>query len=121
MARREDARASGFPSRRCWARASTWFPTALVALGVGILVLAIAPRRAGLAVYAVIIWSLVIDLAASLISGLQWLERFSLYHYMALVPAGSADLRTLAITTTVAVALCAVGVVLFRRRDLQLT
>jgi putative exporter of polyketide antibiotics len=69
----------------------------------------------------VIIWSLVIDLAGALISGLQWLEHLSLYHYMALVPARNSDPWTLAIPTAVAIALSAVGVVIFERRDLQLS
>ena len=42
------------------------------------------------------IWSLIIDLAASMISGLDWLDRLSLFHYMALAPADDVDPATVA-------------------------
>jgi ABC-2 type transport system permease protein len=96
-------------------------PTALVVLGIGTLVLSVSSRRAALSVYAVVIWSLVVDLAASLVSSLQWLERLTLFHYVALVPARNSDPWNLVITSAIAVALCAAETAIFQRRDLQLT
>ena len=93
-------------------------PTALVALGIGALALSVAPRAGARAVYATVIWSVLVDLAASLITGLKWLERVSLFHYMALAPAQHAHLGTLAITTAVALVLCVAATVMFGRRDL---
>jgi ABC-2 type transport system permease protein len=94
-------------------------PTALVALGVGALVLAVAPRVAAGAVYGFIVASLVIDLSASLVTGLGWLEHLSLFHYMALAPAQHPDPSTLAVTTAIALLLCIGATMVFRARDLR--
>ena len=93
-------------------------PTALVALGIGAVGLSIAPRAASRAVYAVIIWSLLIDLLASMVSSLTWLGHLSLFHYLALAPAQPVELRTIAATLGVALALCALATVRFTRRDI---
>jgi ABC-2 type transport system permease protein len=94
-------------------------PTALVVLGLGAVVLSVAPRVAAATIYAVIVGSLVIDLFGSLVSSLHWLRYVSLFHYMALAPAQAASALTLAINTAVAVFLGAVAISVFRRRDLQ--
>ena len=93
-------------------------PTALVALGIGAVGLSIAPRAASRAVYAVIIWSLLIDLLASMVSSLTWLGHLSLFHYLALAPAQPVELRTIAATLGVALGLCALATVRFTRRDI---
>ena len=85
-------------------------PTALVALGIGAVVLSIAPRAASRSVYGVVTWSLLIDLAASLISGLQWLEHLSVFHYMALAPAQDPQPLTIVLTLVLALGLCAVAI-----------
>jgi ABC-2 type transport system permease protein len=95
-------------------------PTALVALGAGAVALAIAPRVAATIVYGIIIWSLVVDLSASLVASLRGLEPVTLFHYMALAPAQHPQPAALAITTAAAVALCILATVLFGRRDLQM-
>jgi ABC-2 type transport system permease protein len=94
-------------------------PTALVALGVGAVAFSIAPRRAAATAYAVVLWSLLVDLVGSLVRGLSWLDHASLFHYMALVPAQPAEARTVVITLVVAVVLCIVAAAVFERRDLQ--
>ena len=94
-------------------------PTALVGLGIGAVLLSVAPRRAAAGVYGVVIWSLVVDLLGSMVAGLEWLDHLSLFHYMALAPAQDPDPRTLAITVVVAIALSAAATVQFGRRDLQ--
>ena len=80
-------------------------PTALVVLGVGAVVLAVAPRAAGRTVYGIVIGSLLIDLLSSLIVGLHWLEHLSLFHYMSLALAHDADPRTIVVVMATAVAL----------------
>jgi len=95
-------------------------PTALVGLGVGAVVLAIAPRLASGAIYALIIASLTIDLSGSLVTGLGWLEHLSLFHYMALAPAQRTDPLTVAVTLVVALLLCVGATTVFARRDLSL-
>jgi len=70
-------------------------------------------------VYSVIVGSVLIDLAASLVSGLSGLKYLSLFHYMALVPAQDANPATLLISTAFAVVLAIVAIACFRRRDLK--
>jgi ABC-2 type transport system permease protein len=95
-------------------------PTALVVLGIGAVVLAVAPRIAGTAMYVVVIWSLLVDLLASMVSSLEWLEKASLFNYMALAPAEDVSPTTVAATLALAAALCALATALFTRRDVQL-
>ena len=94
-------------------------PTALVALGVGSLVLSAAPRAAGAAVYAVVVWSVFADLLAPLTGALASLGTVSLFHWMALLPGEAADPVAVVVTTAVGLAACAAGVVLLARRDLR--
>jgi ABC-2 type transport system permease protein len=94
-------------------------PTGLLALAIGAVVLAVAPSAAGPAVYGVVIWSLIVDLLSSMVDGLRWLDRLSLFHYMALAPADDPDPTTLALTTVAALALTALALTLYARRDLR--
>ncbi len=94
-------------------------PVCLVALGIGAVVLAVAPRAAAASVYVVVGWSLVIDVVASLVDSLKWTRSLGLFHYLGLYPAQPFDWSTSAITSVVGVALCALAVVLFDRRDLH--
>ncbi len=94
-------------------------PTALVALGFGAVLLSVAPRFAAGAVYAVIIWSVSVDLVSSMLGGFGWLAHLSLYHYMALAPAQDLQPTTLALTTAAGLGLCLVATILFDRRDLR--
>jgi ABC-2 type transport system permease protein len=95
-------------------------PTALVALGIGAVLLSVAPRSAGRAVYAVVLVSLLVDLFGSLVSGRGLVSRLSLFHYMALAPGQAPNPVTIAITLAAAVALCAAATALFARRDAQI-
>lgn len=96
-------------------------PTALVVLGIGVLMLAVAPRAATGTVYGVVIASLLIDLLTTLVSGTSWLNRVSLFHYMALAPSEHTDARTVLITLTAAVGLCGLALAFFERRDVRTT
>ena len=94
-------------------------PTALLALGIGALVLAAAPRLASPTIYAVVIWSVLVDLLGSMVSGLSGLEHVSLFHYMALAPAEDPDPTTVVVTVLLAVSLCVVATLVFDRRDVE--
>jgi len=94
-------------------------PTALVTLGVGAVLLSVTPRRAASSVYGVVLWSLFVDLVGSFVGGVSWLDRLSLFHYMALAPAEHADPRTLAMTVVVAAMLCVTATIRFGHRDVQ--
>ena len=71
------------------------------------------------AVYGVVIWSLIVDLLSSMVSGLEWLDHLSLFHYMALAPAQDPDLVTVLITLALAGVLCVLATLLFERRDVE--
>lgn len=92
-------------------------PVGLLVLGIGAIVLALRPSAASPAIYGVVIWSLLIDLLASMVASLGWLEHLSLFHYMALAPADDPNGTTITITVVTALALCALATVLFARRD----
>ena len=94
-------------------------PTALVVLGVGAVALALAPRAAVRVVYGVVIASLLVDLVASLATGLRWLGHLSVFHYMALAPAAHVSALNVVVTLVVAGALCGTALVLFGRRDVS--
>lgn len=94
-------------------------PTALLVLGIGAVVIAVRPRAATPAVYAVVIASLIIDLFSSMVSSATWLEHLSLFHYMALAPAEGPDATAVVITLVAAAALCVSAIGLFGRRDIQ--
>ncbi|MBX3287158.1 MAG: hypothetical protein KF703_17555 [Actinobacteria bacterium] len=94
-------------------------PSALVALGVGALSLALAPAVAGRVVYALVAWSLIADVVGALVSGTGWLAQLSLFHHMALAPAQGVDPVTLVATLAVAGGLAAVATAAFARRDLD--
>jgi ABC-2 type transport system permease protein len=94
-------------------------PIALVSLGLGALALAVVPRAATATVYALVIWSMVVYMFGPLFSAVRKLEAASLFHYMNAVPAETANITTLAVTTVVAGALCVVATLLFARRDIH--
>jgi ABC-2 type transport system permease protein len=95
-------------------------PTALVALAIGAVVLACAPRYAARAVYGVVIGSLLVDHLAPMIgSSVDWLSRLSLFHYQALAPAQSPDPLALSVNLAVAAVLGGLAMSLFARRDLR--
>ena len=95
-------------------------PTALLVLGIGAVVLAVVPRAAAAAVYGVVIWSLVVDLAGSFVGSLSWVSKVSLFHYMALAPDKTPTAANLGWTVAMAAGLCLVATWLFDRRDAEL-
>jgi ABC-2 type transport system permease protein len=95
-------------------------PAALLALGIGVLVLGVLPRFATIAVYAVVGWSIIIDLLGSLITGLDFLTHLSLFHYVALAPSEDLHWGSLGVMTLIAIVLAVAGIALFTRRDLAL-
>jgi ABC-2 type transport system permease protein len=101
------------------AAGASCIPIALVSLGIGALALAIVPRAATPTVYALVIWSVVVYMFGPLFSAVRKLEAASLFHYTDAVPAETANITSLVVTTAVAGALCAVATLLFARRDVH--
>lgn len=94
-------------------------PSALLALGIGALLLSVAPRHAGAITYVVVLLSVVVDLVASIASGWRWLDQLSIFHRLALYPSEPVSLPSTIGVLVVAIAWCAVAVATFARRDLH--
>ena len=91
---------------------------AVFVLGVGVLVLGVRPRFSAAAAYAVVVWSFLIDLLASLFKGLDWLRDSSIFTHIKLAPSTNPDWGTAAIIIALAVAMAAVGALAFQHRDI---
>jgi ABC-2 type transport system permease protein len=94
-------------------------PVAAVVLGIGALMLALIPRAAAPVVYAVVVACLVVDFVASLVTSTHWLERASLFHYMALAPAKPVDAVATSILLVIATALMVAATEVFARRAVR--
>jgi putative exporter of polyketide antibiotics len=76
------------------------------------------PRVATVVVYGVVVTSLTVDLVSSLVDGLHWLGKASVFHYMALAPSQAIDATTVVVTLVIAAAMCALAIAGFARRDI---
>jgi ABC-2 type transport system permease protein len=92
---------------------------ALFILGAGVFALGLWPRRTIIVAYAVLGWSFLIVMLSSGINIPSWIQDTSLLHHIVFAPAASPDWGTNAVVVGIAAVLCAVGGVLFNRRDLQ--
>jgi ABC-2 type transport system permease protein len=93
-------------------------PPALVVLGLGVLVLGLAPRATSTVVYGYLAWSLLVVVVGGIGSTSRWLLDTSVFHHMAASPAVPVDWGTDGVMVAVAAGLAAAGLVAFRRRDL---
>jgi ABC-2 type transport system permease protein len=92
-------------------------PVAVATLGLGVLCFGVAPRLAAKAGYAVVAWSFLVDIVASLFNSPSWLRDMSLTHHVAPAPAVDPRWDAAGALVLVGVAAAAVGLLLFRRRD----
>lgn len=94
-------------------------PLGLLVLGLGALLLAVRPRWSAAGVYVTVVWSMVLDLMASLMSSLHWADRLSLFHYMPLAPSQPIQPVAALVMLLAAAGFCAFAVRLVEVRDLQ--
>jgi polyether ionophore transport system permease protein len=94
-------------------------PPALFALGIGALAHGFWPRRAGVVVYVVLGWSVLIEFAGGFAAQSHWLLDTSLFHQMASAPAVPPDWQVNGILTGLGLAAMLLGQSAFRHRDLQ--
>lgn len=92
---------------------------ALVLVGVGVLAFGLGPRHTSRAVYAVLTWSLLLELTGALARVNHWILDTSLFHQMAASPSVPVDWTTDAVMVGVGLAAAVAGMVAFTRRDLQ--
>ena len=93
-------------------------PAALCLFGLGVLAWALIPRFATASVYAVLVWSFLIELLASIGRPNRWLLDASLFHHIAPSPAVPVHWLSAAALVGVGAAAAALGVLRFAHRDL---
>ena len=94
-------------------------PPALFALGAGALATGCWPRRAGIVVYVILGWSVLIQFAGGFAAQNHWLLDTSLFHQMASAPAVPPEWQVNGILAGLGLAAMLVGATAFRHRDLQ--
>jgi ABC-2 type transport system permease protein len=94
---------------------------ALFFLGLGTFLLGVWPRAAGVGVYAVLAWSLLIELVGGIGALSHWLLDTSVFHHVAAAPATPTDWAAVAEVAGIGVVGATVGLLAFRRRDLVST
>jgi ABC-2 type transport system permease protein len=93
-------------------------PPALLVLGFGTFVMGVWPRATSIAVYALIVWSILVTLIGGLSNNNHWLLDTSMFHQMAPAPASAPDWVSGGAMIAVGAAAAMVGAAAFARRDL---
>lgn len=93
-------------------------PPAVVILGIGVLVLGVAPRATAAVVYGYLAWSLLVVIVGGIGATSHWVLDTSVFHHMAASPAVPVDWTADGIMVGVAAVFLATGMIAFRRRDL---
>ena len=91
---------------------------ALVAVGLGVLALGVAPRWAVATAFASVAWSFAVKFLLVAGPGSRLLLDLSLFHHVALMPAAPFRAGAAAVLAGVAAGAAAAGAVALRRRDL---
>jgi ABC-2 type transport system permease protein len=94
-------------------------PPAIAIGGVGVLVFGIRPRSTSVVVYALLGWSLFVVVVGGIGATSHWLLDTSVFHQMASVPDVSPHWEANGIMTVLGLAGACLGLLAFRRRDLQ--
>ncbi|MGD0391600.1 MAG: ABC transporter permease subunit [Acidimicrobiales bacterium] len=94
-------------------------PPAVCLLGIGVLAMGVWPRATANAVYAVLGWSLLVELVGGVVTTSHWLADTSLFHQMAAAPAASPDWTTGAVMVGIGAACAGAGALAFHLRDVQ--
>jgi ABC-2 type transport system permease protein len=91
---------------------------AVLLLGVGALFFGFWPRAATIAVYAVVAWSLLVELVGGIGAVSHWLLDTSVFHHVASAPAVPPNWGTDAVLAGIGLIAAMAGLLGFRRRDL---
>jgi ABC-2 type transport system permease protein len=94
---------------------------ALFFLGLGTFLLGLWPRAASVGVYAVLAWSLLVELVGGIGALSHWLLDTSVFHHVAAAPATATDWVAVAQVVVIGVVAAAIGLAAFCRRDLVST
>jgi ABC-2 type transport system permease protein len=91
---------------------------AIFLLGLGAFLLGVRPGWAGIGVYAVLAWSLLVELVGGIGAVSRWVLDTSVFHHVASAPAVAPDWAADALVAGIGVAAALVGAFTFRRRDI---
>jgi ABC-2 type transport system permease protein len=94
-------------------------PPAIFLLGVGALALGLRPRLATAAVYVVLGWSALVELAGGFFTQNHWVLDTSLFRQMASAPAVAPDWQANGVLAGLGLAAMILGGIALGRRDLQ--
>ena len=93
-------------------------PPALFILGLGTLLLGIAPRLATPLLYALVLWSFLIAVVGTSITSSRWLLDTALFTHVGPVPAASLDWTAMGSLIGLGLTAALAGFAAFTRRDL---
>ncbi len=89
----------------------------LVVLGIGALTFGLRPRWTGPTVYAVMVWSFLVEITGGITNISHWILDTSVFHQMAPAPSSPVDWTANAVMLLVALACVGAGLAGFRARD----
>jgi len=93
-------------------------PPSICILGIGALAFGVSPRATSVVVYAVLGWSLLVEVVGGVVASSHWLVDTSLFHQMAAAPAVAPNWTTDGAMVGIGAVSAAAGSVAFRRRDI---
>jgi ABC-2 type transport system permease protein len=94
-------------------------PVALLVLGIGIGLFGLMPRLAVPLTYGLVVAAFTLDFVGGLLDLPEWVLELSPFRHLASVPVVGMDLGAALVMVLVGVVAAAIGVMGFRRRDLQ--
>ena len=92
--------------------------TVLLTIGLGTLLYGLVPRFATIGMYAVIIWSFLIDMIGSVVKLNDFVTNSSLFHYISISPTTAPDWKTFIWLAVISVTMMAAGIIIFTKRDI---
>ncbi len=94
-------------------------PLGVLVLGVGIAVVGLAPRRTTALAYGFVVAAFVLDFAGPFLDPPDWVLQLSPFRHVAAVPAVDMNVGAALVMLAVGAVAAAIGMLVFRRRDLQ--
>jgi ABC-2 type transport system permease protein len=94
-------------------------PPAFLVIGVGVMAIGLAPRWVGVVVYAVVLWSFVVEFLAAAVEAPALLLDSSLLHHVSPAPAADPNWTAALVMVLLSIVCTAVGATTFARRDLS--
>ena len=94
-------------------------PPALLLLGLGAMVFGLVPRWAVASTYAILVWSLLVEITGGIVNVNHWILDTSGFHQMTPAPSMPIDWTTNGVMIALGIVTASIGVAAFRRRDLK--